>query len=562
MNPERSAQDILRCHVCSTPVPPLFCDPCHTNLCKDCAGKHLLDESKEHKVVPIEQRWASSNYPKCPIHTTMQFEVFCEQCCVPICVQCTSYTDHRGHTFVDMLKKYNSQKLTIQRDLKELERSLYSRHQEVASEIPLQKAQLAKHSKRLTTALNIHGKALHREIDILMQDMQSEIDVLHSKHLAAIDQEEENITNKIREISKLIQELRKLADSTDIFLVSIYQSRVDDFEEIPKQPNIPFPMFCPANISKEKLRIQFGSLSSPLITEEQDHTAEAQRLNGSSSTSSSELYNHLLEEPELIATLDTGYNPLYNVTCLTDEDIWTTGRNKVMKLYNLKGVMETAIHTKSGHWPMDITVTRSGDFVFTDRFERTINIVKMSKIKRLVKTRGWSPLGVCCTSSDDLLVIMDSDDINQAKVVSYMGSTETQSIQWDNEGRRLFSSGGSAKYLCENKNLDICVSDRDAHAIVVVSADGKLRFRYTGPPLTSKDSFDPVGITTDNNGLIIAADNKNNKIHIIDPEGEDLLCISNNVQHPYGICLDSKDKLFVAEMDTRKVKKFRYYNYL
>ena len=77
----------------------------------------------------------------------------------------------------------------------------------------------------------------------------------------------------------------------------------------------------------------------------------------------------------------------------------------------------------------------------------------------------------------------------------------------------------------------------------------------------SKDSFDPVGIARDNKGLIIAADNKNNRIHI-DSYGEGLLCISNNVQHPYGICLDSNDNLFVAEMDTRKVKKFRYYKYM
>ena len=429
MNPESSAQDVLRCHVCSTPVPPLFCDPCHTNLCKDCAGKHLLDESKEHKVVPIKQRWAPSNYPKCPIHSTLKFEIFCEQCCVPICVQCVSSTDHRCHTFVDMLKKYSSQKLIIQRDLEELERSLYPRHQKVASDIPLQKTQLAENSKRLTTALNMHGKLLHREIDIMIQDMQSEIDILDSKHLATIHKEEDNITQKIREMSKLIQELRKLADSPDIFLVSIKQSRVDDFKEIPQQPSIPFPTFCPANISKEKLRIQFGSLSSPLVTEEeQDDTAEDPELDVSSSTSTSELYNHLLEEPKLIATLDTGYDPLYNVTCLTDEDIWTTGRNKVMKLYNLRGILKTVIPTKSGHWPMDITVTRSRDFVFTDRSERSINIVKKSKIKRLIKTRGWSPLGVYCTSSDDLLVIMESDDMNQAKVVRYMGSTETQSI--------------------------------------------------------------------------------------------------------------------------------------
>lgn len=123
----------------------------------------------------------------------------------------------------------------------------------------------------------------------------------------------------------------------------------------------------------------------------------------------------------------------------------------------------------------------------------------------------------------------------------------------------LFSPDFSIKYKNENRNWDICVADHTADPLVVVWEDRTFHFKYSGLSSTSGASFQPFGITTDNQSRILTVDLNNNRIHIIDHNGQFLRYIDNcNLHCPWDLCLDIKDCLFMAENGTGKLKKIQY----
>ncbi|XP_048764863.2 E3 ubiquitin-protein ligase TRIM71-like [Ostrea edulis] len=529
------AQDVLLCDLCETDPLQYCCEHCHINFCVNCVGKHLSDSSKKHNAVSYLQRKFTPKYSKCVKHAQNDCEIYCENCAIPVCSICVTSGKHKGHKFADVLEKMGSEKQSLQKDLKELETRIYPRHEEMVSDVQTETAELETKYGKLNAAADQQGEVWHREITAIVNKQKTDIEEIKTKHLAILEKHRDEITHRMTEMKQAILEMKNILDTNDISLISTYKSRNDEFNILSPKIKVTLPSLSTPRINTEKLNEVFGSLTSLSVT----------------------TVGSLLAEPRLTAAINTGYKELYNVCFLSGDRVWTQGDNETMKLLNFQDKLLTSIETDSGKWPQDIAVTRDGNLVYTDIYNKTVNLVKDKHIQTIVKLKEWRPYSVCSVPSTDILVVMSSVDRKQSKVVRYSGSTDTQTIQFDDQGRPLYSSGPFTKYISENRNMDICVADNKAEAVVVVNQSGKLRFRYTGHPSNTEQSFNPAGITTDSQSHILIADHDNDCIHILDQDGEFLRYIQN-LEDPYGLCVDIGNHLFVAERFTAKVKKIQY----
>ena len=187
----------------------------------------------------------------------------------------------------------------------------------------------------------------------------------------------------------------------------------------------------------------------------------------------------------------------------------------------------------------------------TDYVNRSINLVSNNQVQTLIRLQGWFPSNICVASSGDFLVLLIkdteaiADDVYEPRVARYSGSTEKQSIQWDDQGKLLYLSGSN---IIENRNLDICVVDWILRSVTVVNSAGKLRFKYRQPPFATKKVFYPCGITTDSQSRILVTDCENHSIHILDQDGQFLRLINNcDLRGPWALCIDSRSDIFVGE---------------
>jgi hypothetical protein len=486
-------------------------------------------------------------YSTCSVHTDEQCKRYCEKCDIPVCSACVSFGNHKEQNTADIQEKFNSKTESLQRDLEELETRIFLRYEEMASDVESEIAELDRNYEILTTAVNEQEDVLHQEVTSIVNRQKTHIQEMKNEHISTLNNKADEISQRITEIKEIIANLKSILKWKDVSLTSTYKSRNYEFRTLPSKVQITMPMFCPCEINKDRFTEMFGFLSSLSITTKPGDTIQLPE------TLSSPV-KPLLETPVLINTqIEIGYDGLFGVSCLSDEQIWTCGNNADIKLLSLGDI---SIRTLSGQVPCDIAVTRDGDLLYTDDSDKTVNLVRNDEIQTVISLHGWTPLYLCSTKSDCLLVTMISNDREQCKVVRYIGFKDEQHLQFDDWGHPLYSSDTSYKYISENKNLDICVADHTDNAVVVVKQSGKFRFRYTGK---IGKSFFPAGIATDSHGHILIADYNDHLIHIIDQNGQFLSCIYNcGLQFPIGLCVDIRDNLYVAEYRNHAVKKIQY----
>ncbi|XP_078340799.1 uncharacterized protein LOC144627500 [Crassostrea virginica] len=549
MDPDYSAQDVDRCGLCKIAIAQSYCDFCHVNICKPCIGEHISDDYKKHIIVPILQRKSTLIFPKCETHQNKTYKYQCKDCGIFVCSDCVVSKQHKGHEYLKLEELFTASKQRIGKDKDDLDRISFT-YQEIAIELENQIASLDGENEKLTTEMSKQREELHREIDNAINQIEEEIGEIKVKHLSILKEH----LDEIKQVQSLMQKtlvlLNEIEESNEVSPTIHYSSNVEESRKLPPKVNVSMPKFIPKQIAREEVCGLIGKIT-PLSTTLEERVFTAKKPKTS--------VKGLLDKPEILNTIKTGYEQLRSVTCHDEEQIWACGETADIKCFNNQGVLKNTIQTKSNERPNGIAVDIDGALLYSDWKTSRVYKLKDDQTEEIIRLQGWIPTNLCVTSSGELLVIMLSEDETQSKVVRYSGSTVKQTIQFDN-GQPLYSRNKDIKYITENRTLDICVADCGAGAVVVVNQVGQLRFRYAGHPSpTENNPFKPFGITTDSQGHILTADGDNNCIHILNADGQFLRYIDNcDLNNPCGLCVDSNDNLFVCEYSKVIVKKIKY----
>lgn len=76
---------------------------------------------------------------------------------------------------------------------------------------------------------------MHREIDNAMMELKAYLYEMNSKHLTALDWQEDKIKHSVSEITLIISDLNKLLKTSKMNRVCAYKSRNAEFKRFPRK---------------------------------------------------------------------------------------------------------------------------------------------------------------------------------------------------------------------------------------------------------------------------------------------------------------------------------------
>jgi hypothetical protein len=242
-------------------------------------------------------------------------------------------------------------------------------------------------------------------------------------------------------------------------------------------------------------------------------------------------------------------NETFHISLDTSGRLWASDDDGNLVQTDMYGNQLQKMQTSGG--AVYHTATQDEELIFIDKDNKRIKKITLdNKMNMITKTGGWKPLSIHSSHiNGDILVGMRK--AREAKVTWYdKTGKELQNIQRDSKRGELFSD---PRYITENINSDICVSDR--YAVVVVYRYGEHKFSYVG----QESVFCPCGICTDIRGHILVCDDISNTVHILDQDGQllSLLTEQHGVQNPWCLCVDDSN-IYVGQYNNNTVKVYKY----
>lgn len=555
-----SAVNVNFCKNCKNYGTEYHCKDCKQDMCASCKELHVFDlNTKNHHVTLYRNKYSyrtSYEHHVCVKHTKYVYDMYCEQCDTPICVQCTGHSSHKTTGF----------------------RAAY-------------KNILKQHKNRI---IEIRGETIYN-LRVLQQNTTHDVNYVASTYhdgmvylliaFAAKSNTLKDCLDKVVETpgySVLVRKYlkQKLLMEKNIIAIEQYEHRYEQSSNRPVQ-FLRFIKTC-TDLQKNQapilpklcLKLPAETINThdviKILSEIEIRKKGKRRI-------VNEFLLKLTSIPLLTASnsvqhMKTCIVPdvehCYHISCLSPNRVWVSDGKHLILADTTTGGTIFRVCNPLGYFNVGLHALNSTCDLFY--IDKEFNINKLSSN---MKTRSiflkqpdsnWETQCLYCSlTSDELLVGMWKRGVG-GKVLRY--NSEGKMIQTIQSSDSCHTMYHDPHFITENINGDVVVSDfgRKNGAVIVTSSVGKYRFSYTGPP-PSGSELDPRGICTDALSHILVCDLITNSVQMIDRNGTFILYLLTKralgVNVPRSLSYDvNTHLLWAGSWYNNKVSVYRYIN--
>ncbi|XP_048766302.2 tripartite motif-containing protein 3-like [Ostrea edulis] len=553
----QQSQIAVVCEYCEENVD--FSCTCGKNICEKCLGKHIKENPK-HSAVPYQERSAATSLMiaatslMCEKHNARLCEFFCKECFESICVIC-SRTAHNDHGLISMEDQLASQRNAMTEELQKIEKQFKAMYLKLLTEIEEQLSDVPAKYIDIRASIDHAGIALQKEIEGTVCKLKMQVEAMEMEHLDSLRENKSKIQKFLEDIEgaeSLIHE--QMADAKQL---TVFQTTSYPFDHCPKLTEITFPSFRGSNTYFNCLEF-LGEVVPMEKKTKSINEEEPETQNGVDMEKAIEVLKNARNEKRI----ETVYSYISDLSCTNDNHILVCGTYKLKKSYKIRMLDFDGKEVKAipvNYQANFITEGSDGTVYYTTYDNQGVKKIQNGTNETFVKDDDWTPNGVACRSSGDLIVAEQNKPLATARLRIYSSNgTVKQTI-----GSCTNSPGEILKnptFVCENVNGDVCTSDEGNQRVAVFLPAGGLRFLYGGKTdTTNLQSFNPRGLATDCLGNILIADYFNHTVHMIDREGRFLQYISTNkIIFPYALSIDNGNRLLVGRYTDARIEVVGY----
>uniref|UniRef100_K1RAU6 Tripartite motif-containing protein 2 n=1 Tax=Magallana gigas TaxID=29159 RepID=K1RAU6_MAGGI len=544
-----------------------YCNPCHRQLCEQCRVKHQKSlDTKNHEVVPFLQHKRHLPVDKCKLHPTRNADILCNECKIPLCSKCTTMEEHFGHKFVDMEDTDAEKFAFCLEEISKIQEYFLPTSKEMKTETDEDGREVKKIMDGIRNSIKAEAKSLKDLVDKVTSDKLEQANTIEKSLLKVLKQQEKTYHDYNKYLEKLLKEFHGYLPLSNFKVLLSAKLENSKIQSIPETSKPVSPVFTAGQFTYDDVSKLLGKIGVPNIKPDKRKikpmATSLTQLKPTGKEIKQDREKSDMKQTLSLSTYVTkvreytvpGVDSVFHVSLGKSGRLWLSdGRGNLVHT-DLQGNQLQKIQT-SGKYEGYHTVTQDGDLIYTDRKNKVINRIKQDNtVTEFIRTGDWEPFSIHSSHiNGDILVGMIKD--GEAKITRYNKTgEEIQNIQRDDKGQEMHDD---PRYITENINGDICTSDINKRAMVVVNRSGQHRFSYTD----QGSKFFPYGICTDILSHIIVCDRYLKKVHILNQDGHflsTLLTPQQGLTRPRSLCVDDENNLHVGQFDSNTVTVYKY----